>query len=270
MSQFPLLKGVKLRATRINSCGLPIAGPANRIVTSGFVTVTLAQERRDANNIEQLNAEGKVCVADRTAPQRKWYNITLELCQVNTGLITMFSGWEQVLNWADDPVGLRDKVDVDTEFGVAIEVWTAGRGEDDCPTPVTDSILSGSGGSGRQYGYLLFGGIEWYPSSDIAVTADVTTVTLSGITIPMTQWGRGPYNVVATNSSGTPGRLLTPFSKEPHMHLERTPVAPPEDTPGSDPAALAVASIFTAPHYYFGGPSAAPAADVAPAQPAGS
>jgi len=164
---------------------------------------------------------------------------------------------------------VRDEPNVDTEFGVAIEVWTGGRAEEDCPPPETDDVFTNPG-SGRQYGYLLFGGIEWWVSSDLQVQADVTTVTLSGITIPMVHWGRGPYNVVALDAANTPGRLLTPFGKDPHYHLERTPISPPEVTPGAEPVELAVASIFTGTDYYFGGPGGQPPTDVAPDQPSGS
>lgn len=270
MAQFPLLKGTRLRATRINSCGLPIAGAANRIVTKGFVQVTMSAEMKDANEIEQTNANGEVCVADRTPAERKHYNVDVELCQVCTGLVSMFAGWDQVLNYAADSVGFRDKEAVDADYGVAIEVWTGGRAEDECPLPTTDDIFLNPG-SGRSYGYLLFGGTEWRVSSDIVVQADVATLTLSGITIVMSQWGRGPYNVVATDASNTPGRLLTPLNDEQHFHLERTPIAPPDETPdGCDPVELAISTIFQDPDFYYGGPSGEPAAAVAPAQPVGS
>lgn len=271
MAQFPLLKGTRLRATRINSCGLPIAGAANRLVTDGFVTVTLAAEMKDATEIEQTNAEGNVCVQDRTPPERKRYNVDLELCQVCTGLVSMFAGWSQVLNWNAESVGFRDKEEVDSDYGVAIEVWTGGRADDECPPQTTDDIFANPG-SGKSYGYLLFGGTEWRVSSDIVVQADVTTMTVSGITVVMSQWGRGPYNVVATDALNTPGRLLTPLDAEQHFHLERTPIAPPEVTVenGCDPVPLAIADVFTDPDFYFGGPGGAPAAAVAPAQPVNS
>lgn len=266
MSSFPLLKGTKLRATKISSCGVPIAGAANRLVTSGFVTATLTAVNRDANDIEQANAEGKVCVADRTAPTRKYYTAAVECCNVNSGLISMFSGYPQVLNYADEPVGFRDSANVDSDYGVAIEIWTSGRSDEDCPPPLTDDILT-SPTSGRSYGYFLFGAVEWTITSDLAITADVTTVTLSGMTVVMTGWGRGPYNVVEA-SAGVAGRLLHPFTKDPHIHVERTPIAPPAETPGSEPVALAVASVFTGSDYYYGGPGGVAPVEVAPAQPA--
>jgi len=257
--------GLKLRATKVNSCGLPIAGPANYLVTDGFVKTTLTPVNRDANDLEQVNAEGKVCVKGRTPPQRKWYTAEIELCNVNTGLITLFNGWPQILDYADVPVGFRDKTDVETDYGVAIEVWTGGAADDDCPTPTTDSIFT-VGGTGKKYGYLLFCAREFVISNPIEIGNQISTFTLSGITYPLPQWGRGPWNVAAIDSSNTPGRLLEPMDNDSQYAFFRTPIAPPEKTPGSEPCPLAISSIFTNPNYYFGGPSNAPAADVAPHQ----
>ncbi|UYL88130.1 major tail protein [Gordonia phage Evaa] len=266
MATFPIVKGTRLRATKINSCGLPIAGAANYLVTDGFVTASIEPVMKDAEELEQTNAEGKVCVKDRTPPERKYYNANLELCNVNTGLITMFNGWEQVLDWDDVPVGFRDQAEVEGDYGVALEIWTGGKADDDCPTPTTDSIFSAAS-SGRKYGYLLLGGTEW-TMGNIEIGAQVSTLTLTGISIAMPQWGRGPWNVAALDAAGTPGRLLQPTSAKEHITMFRTPVAPPEVTPGAQPCPLAIASLFTAPDFYFGGPANEPAADEAPEQAA--
>ena len=54
MAQFPVVKGVRARFTKINSCGRPIAGPANRLVTSGFVSVNLSPVMKDAEAVVEL------------------------------------------------------------------------------------------------------------------------------------------------------------------------------------------------------------------------
>lgn len=264
MATFPIVKGTRLRATKINSCGLPIAGSANYLVTDGFVSFSLSAVRKDAEELEQTNAEGRVCVTDRTPPERKYYTVEAELCNVNTGLITLFNGWEQVTDWDDNSVGFRDQETVDADYGVALEVWTGGRADDDCPVPEDDDIFSASA-TGRKYGYLLLGATE-FTLGDIEIGAQVSTLTLSGITIAMPQWGRGPWNVVDTDGTGTAGRLIDPVNAESHFTFLRTAIAPPDVTTGSEPQALAIASIFTDPDFYFGGPSAEPAADIAPAQ----
>jgi len=259
---FPVVKGIALRATKINSCGMPIAGPRNRIVTSGFVSVNITKVNKEAQDLEQQNAEGLICVTDRTPPERKYYTPAIELCNVDPDLITLFNGWDQVLDFDGEGVGFRDDPEVDIDYGVALEVWTGGRGDDDCPTPTDDSIFS-SASSGRKYGYFLLGGVEW-EMGNVDIRAQVATFTLTGRTIAMPHWGRGPYNVAATDSDGTPGRLLTPVSQKEHFTVFRTPVPPPDPTGGAVP--LATSSIFVSPSYYYGGPANAPAVAVAPEQ----
>jgi hypothetical protein len=266
MSVFPVVKGVRLRATKINSCGLPIGGNANRLVTDGFVSVELAPVMRDAQDLEQVNAEGEVCVSDRTAPTRKYYTVTVELCQVNTGLIAMFNGWSQVLDYNNQAVGLQDDDDVDSDYGVALEVWTGGKSSDDCPTQNKDDIFK-TNTTGLSYGYLLFGGNE-FTMGNIKVDANISTFTLTGRTIALSQWGRGPYNVVKIDDGTRSGRLLKPLDRDAHFLLQRTPVEPPPVTPGADPVKLDITGKFVAPNYYFGGPNGEPAARIAPSQDA--
>jgi hypothetical protein len=268
MATFPIVKGVRLRATKVNRCGLPIAGASNFMVTDGFVTAKIAAVMNDAKELEQVNAEGRVCVVDRTPPERKHYKVDIELCNVNTGLITMFNGWEQVLDYNDDAIGFRDQKTVDDDYGVALEIWTGGRSDDDCATQTTDSIFTAPG-TGKKYGYLLIGATE-FTLGDISVSAAVSTLTLSGISIAMPQWGRGPWNVAALDANNTAGRLLEPLNEDSHYTFFRTPIEPPEPTVDQEPKALAISSIFTNPNYYFGGPASAPAANVAPNQPAAS
>lgn len=266
MATFPVVKGTKLRATKVNNCGLPQSGPGNYLVTDGWVSSTISPVFQEAEELEQRNAEGRVCVLDRTPPERKYYNLTYVLCQVNTCLITLFSSWAQELDWDGNAVGFRDQRKVESDFGVALELWTGGRAGNDCPAPDDDSIFAGSS-TGRNYGYLLTFGTE-FVLGDIEIGAQVSTFTLTGISFPAPQWGRGPWNVSPTDASNTPGRLLTPVGQDQQLIMFRTPVAPPENTPGSECCPIDITGTFVAPNYYFGGPANEPAADIAPAQPA--
>lgn len=265
MAVFPVVKGTVLRATKVNNCGLPVAGPANRVVTPGWVSLTISPEMQEAEELEQRNAEGRVCVQDRTPPERKFYNLELTLCQVNTCLISLFNSWQQELDWEGNPVGFRDQREVEADFGVALELWAGGRAGTDCPLPTDDSIFA-SAGTGRNYGYILTFGTE-FVLGDIEIAASVANFVLTGISFAAPQWGRGPYNVVPTDASNTPGRLLTPLGQDQQLVILRTPVAPPEPTPGEECCPLAIDGVFEAPDYYFGGPAGEPAADIAPDQP---
>jgi len=262
---FPVVKGVRLRATKVNSCGLPVEGPGNRVVTDGFVTFQMSPNMQDAEELEQRNAEGRVCVSDRTPPDRKYYELTLTLCNVNTCLISMFNGWKSEVDFEGNSVGIRDQSEVESDYGVALEIWTGGKADDDCPTPTGDDIFA-SPTSGKSYGYLLMFGTE-FKMGDLEIGASVANFTLTGISFAGPQWGRGPYNVVPIDADGTAGRLLYPVDEEQHFSLQRTRVAPPEATPGNECCPLDITSVFTDPDFYFGGPAGEPAADVAPDQP---
>lgn len=264
MSVFGVVKGLKMRVTKVDSCGRPVPGPANYLVTDGFVSAELTPVMREAQDLEQPNAEGRICVADRTPPERKWHTAALELCRVNTGLIAMATSFPQITDYDDNPVGFRDRKRVESDYGLAIEIWTGGAADDDCQVPTDDSIFT-QAGSGKKYGYLLFFAKE-FQLGNIRVAAEIANFTLTGITMPGTLWGRGPWNVAAIDSDNTAGRLLEPLDNDQHYALFRTPIAPPDATPGAEPAALEISTKFVAPDYYYGGPGNAPAADVAPSQ----
>lgn len=258
------VKGTRLRATKINSCGKPIAGSRNRLVTSGYVSLNLTPVMQAAQDLTQLNAEGRMCFEDRTPPERRWYTPALELCNVNTGLLTMFTGWETLVDELAAAIGFRDDKLIESDYGIALELWTAGRSEDDCASiPTTDATLSDTS-TGRSYGYFLFGGTEWAPG-DIKISGAVSTFTLTGRTIALPYWGHGPYNV-QLNSAGAARRLITAMNRTQHLTAFRTAVPPPDPTAGTEPVALALSTLFTGSNYYYGGPSNAAPIAIAPEQ----
>lgn len=265
MAVFPIVKGIRARATKVNNCGLPISGLANYAVTDGWVSATLSPVFQEAEELEQRNAEGRVCVLDRTPPERKYYNLTYVMCQVNTCMLTLFTSWQQELDWDGNAVGFRDQRRVESDYGVGIELWTGGRAATDCPAPTDDDIFANPT-TGKDYGYFLTWGTEWV-LGDIELGAQVSTFTLTGISFAAPQWGRGPWNVVPIDSDGTPGRLLTPIEDDQQLVVIRTSVPPPDNTPGTECCPLDIPGTFTAPDYYFGGPAGEAAADIAPAQP---
>lgn len=263
MAVYPLVKGYKMRGTKVNSCGLPQSGAGVYVVTDGFVSMAISPQMQDADELEQRNAEGRLCVQDRTPPERKFYNLTLTLCQVNTCLISLFTSWQQELDWDGNAVGFRDQRRVESDYGVAVELWAGGKAGTDCPVPTSDAVFT-AGGSGRYYGYILTFGTEWVPG-DIEVSASVSNFTLTGISFAGPQWGMGPWNVVAGDASNTPRRLITPVTSDQHLINFRTPIAPPASTPSDECCPLDLPTQFGTPNFYFGGPSSEPAATIAPA-----
>ena len=66
-----VVRGKRLRATRVDRCGLPLAGEGSSLVTSGFVSVNYAPNMEEGEDLTQKNADGKNCVVDRTEPEMK-------------------------------------------------------------------------------------------------------------------------------------------------------------------------------------------------------
>jgi hypothetical protein len=257
VATFAVVKGKRLRATLVDACGMPLAGPRSRLVTSGFVTVKASPVMRDADDIEQTNAEGRVCVADRTPPERKWWSLAIELCGVDTDFFNMLLDWEVVTSWDGKAIGFSDQKEVPDTTGVAIELWSGVGSDDACDVPTSDDILVGAGGvQNLPYGYMLWPVLKEAQVGDTEIGAKASTFTLTGITAAGTRWGRGPYNVMATDSDNTPGRLLTAIKAGQHYRSFKTTIAPPEPTDGACPLIL--------PTPYYG----ELAAETAPEQPA--
>lgn len=239
----PVVRGKRLRVTRVGACGLPIAGEGSSIVTDGFVTVSLTRSMRDAEEIEQTNADGQICVADRTSPELKWFEFSAEFCAVDPELLSFFTDDPVVLDYAQQPVGFRSSKRVKVDSGAAVELWT-GVGADDCEdTPEDDTALE-AGANATRYGYFLLPWVKEATMGDFEVGASAMTFTVSGITGVGPKWGRGPYDVVPLDAVNTPGRLLTPMGKDQHLHFQSTTIAPPAVTDG--------AAALTLPSPYFG------------------
>lgn len=231
-----VVRGKRLRITRVDRCGLPIPGPKNQLVTKGFVTVTISNQMKDAEDLEQTNADGEVCVADRTAPEIKWQNVEISLCEVDPEALSIMAKMPQVLDYANRPVGFRIGKTVPVEEGFALELWSGTAGSD-CDTPTNDDIFAATAPS-TEYGYWLAPAVVEGVIGDIEIGASVTTFNLSGRAVAGPRWGRGPYNVVPIDDQNTPGRLLSPMPSDEYTHMQKTTIAPPAVTGGAAPLTL--------------------------------
>jgi hypothetical protein len=253
-----MVKAVRARFTKVDACGMPIAGPRSRITTGGLITLTGSPVMRDAEELEQTNGEGRVCLSSRTPPERKRWNIGLELCKVNTCLYNMVMDWALVTDYAGNAIGFDDAKSTRSDRGVAVELWTGIGDDDECDDiPTTDDILvNGALASSLSYGYIAFPAVkEFGLGADLDIGAKISTFKLNGITSSPSRWGLGPYNVMAIDAQNTPGRMLKPIKPGSHMRVMETTIAPPEADEDCCPLIL--------PSPYYG----ATAAEIAPAQP---
>lgn len=236
MAGYKVVRGKRLRGTRVDRCGMPLAGPKATLVTKGFISINYSFEMKDAEDYEQTNADGENCVTDRSAPQIKWANVEASLCDVDVELLSMMTGLPQVLDYANKPAGFRINDTVQVDQGFALELWSGTAG-DDCDEPTNDDILTANDFI-AEYGYWLAPAVVEGVIGDIEIGASVATFTVTGRAVSAPRWGRGPYNVVPVDAANTAGRLLTPLKKREFVHAQRTTIAPPEVTDGAVPLTL--------------------------------
>lgn len=231
-----VVRGKRLRATRVDRCGLPLAGPKATLVTKGFVSVKYQNVWKDASDLEQENADGELCVTDRTAPQLKWATVEAVFCDVDIELFNMFTGNKMILNYAQKPTGFVQGKTVNTEIGVGLELWSGTAG-DDCDVPLDDSVLEAEAPI-REYGYWLAPAIVEATLGDIEIGASVATFTMTGRAVSAPMWGKGPYDVVAQNAAQLAGRMLKPISKDEPWLMDTVTIEPPAITDGAVPLVL--------------------------------
>lgn len=231
----PVIKGYRIRATRVGRCGLPLAGQQNTIVTDGFIEYGLERETSDGDEIEVKNAQGAVCATDRTEDQFKRFNLTLQLCGIHPDLVSFFTDQPVVLDGDGDSAGLLTQTGGNEAAGVALELWAGTGGGDDCDVPEDDSIFDTieEGSEPFDGWYFLLPWVRGGALGDITVNGtDAAEITVTGYTGSGAHWGQGPYNVVP-GADGTPSRLLAPIPAKTHMLMQRTTVKPPEVTSGA-------------------------------------
>lgn len=214
---WPSIRGTVARFTKLDSCGRPVVGPHSVLVTDGFITATFSPQYEEGNEVTVTKANGKVCLNDKAEDSLTRFDMTLSLCAVNPALLSLLGGYEQVLDNTAASVGFRMAEAVGSS-GVALEVWTDVFTDDPC-----------AAGSAGQYGYFLVPRIVAARiSSDFAIANDALAVELTGRTKKGSGWGTGPYDVVATGTTGTAGPLLTPLGPKDHLHAQVTTIEPPD------------------------------------------
>lgn len=221
-SCFTVVRGKRIRVTRLDECGNPPAPdePNAVVVTKGFVTVSLTSNVSEGDDIEQKNADGDLCVNDRSRDQLKRWDLEIELCNVDPSLLELTSNAVPELDYDDEVVGVR--VPEGSSTGAfALELWTGVPGTECTP------------GQPAQYGYFLLPFVIPNTIGDITVENGASTFTVSGWTKAGGAWGTGPYDVVPEDADNTPGPLDEPIGPADHLLTRLTTIAPPDPECGA-------------------------------------
>lgn len=208
-------RGKMLRVTKLNECGAVVEGPASTVTAKAFVTGTFTPNYADVQEIETLDANGDICVSDRSAAALRWIDIELNLCSWDPTLINLITGDPLVSDDATptpNTVGFRIDTSLTGTANFGLEFWSG----------ITGQACDPAGNP--QYGYWLFPWVKDAQWGEWTIQNDAITATFTARAIPGGGWGVGPYDDVI-RSTATPATLtplLTPIGATQVMHFQTT------------------------------------------------
>jgi hypothetical protein len=214
-----------MRVTLVDSLGRPVPGLCSTVTTSGFVNIEMTAENEEGEETIVRTAGGELCISERGADQLKWINVSIEFCLVDPDLLSMINPtWTKLLDHNGNTIGWEESHSYSIDTGFALEAWSDVSG-----FVATDSTAQGS------WVYYLLPFIVGGTLGDITIENGAVSFTITGRTKKGSQWGKGPYNVMANPPDGTCGPLITPFSPEAPRRIFLTTCRPPEPTCGCQP-----------------------------------
>lgn len=223
-----LVKGRRLRATRLDGCGRVIFGDDSQVVTKGFITVSYTANTTESDEINVVNASGEVCVYEAAVTSLTGYGVEMQFCEVDPELLSILTGQPVVIG----PTGSVIGFDVDTKITLdnsnfALELWAGSPAGDACATV----------GAQGSFGYLILPFVTGGILGDFEVTNGSVTFTVTGAnTKEGNSWGVGPYDVMlGAGPTPVPGPMNTPVSTSLALRTIIVDVAPPEPACGARP-----------------------------------
>jgi hypothetical protein len=221
-------KGKVMRITKLTTCGAFTVAAAQVVTTKGFVSIEQTLNWRDPDEYEVVNANGELCLNERSTPQLKWIDLTINLCEVDVEAWNFMTGAPLVLDDATPtPNNVGFRLREGTYGNFAVEVWTDLGGAGAC-----------SGGN-QKYGYMLLPWVTDGQAGDVTIENAAASFSVKGRTRSNSPWGVGYANIRNTVPTPTPAKLLTAIASTDHRHMQVTDLAPPTAACGA--TALAVA-----------------------------
>ena len=234
-----LVKGRRIRLTRLDGCGRPVYGDSSTAVSKGFISVAFSANTTDTDEVKVTNAAGEVCVFEPAETTLSGYAIEITFCEVDPDLFSLVTGQPVIVDSFGNVVGL----DIDTATsltgsGFALELWAG--------TAAGDACAVGSSAQGS-YGYLLVPFLRGGIVGEFTVENGAVTFTLTGAqTKDGNLWGFGPYADIQIGINNLPGKMLTSIGKTVALRTLLVDVNPPLAHCGTRPLLDSAAPALTA------------------------
>ena len=208
-----LARGKMMRVTRLDECGVPEEGLLSTLVSKSFVSVTWTPNYLEAEEISQADANGDLCVDDRSDPALRWIDLEAVICVVDPDLINLITGDPVVLDDAVAPntVGFRVDAALTGSADFALELWSGVTGQA-CTV-----------GGFPTYGYWLFPWVKDAQWGETVVQNGALVLNFTARAVGDSPWGVGPYNI--RRDAVTPATLeplLTAIGPDQMIHYQLT------------------------------------------------
>jgi hypothetical protein len=219
-----MARGKMLRLTKLDSCGAPVSGAGGSLVAKAFISGTFTPNYADAEEITQQDANGDLCIDDRSPVALRWVDIELNVCTEDPDMINLITGDPIVLDDAATPnhIGFRLDASVSGSASFGLEIWSGVTGQ------------ACTAGGFTNYGYWLFPWVKDAQWGEIVVENGALTFTWTARAVFNSPWGTGPYLVRRDATvPATLEKLVTPIGASQPMHFEVTSAPLPTPACGS-------------------------------------
>lgn len=222
-------RGKMMRLTLLDDCGEPVEGTASTLVSKSFVSVTATPNYVEAEEISQVDANGDVCIEDRSAPALRWIDLSIIVCVTDPQMINLITGDPVVVDDAATPntVGFRINAALTGTANFALEIWSG----------ITGQACTVAGFT--NYGYWLYPWVKDAQWGEWVHQNGALVLTFTARAVNDSPWGVGPYNVRRDATvPATLEPLLTPIDDDDFVHFEVT--SAPLPTPACGAVALVI------------------------------
>lgn len=148
-SCYNVVRGKKVRVTRLDACGAyPVAGtPDALVISDGYISVQYTLDYEDGDEHIQKNANGDLCIIDRSEDKFKRVMVTISFCAVDPALLEVITGEVTEVDSAGNTVGLRiSRNIVDDAANFSLELWSGTGGNACAGVNEVQSITEGGAG----------------------------------------------------------------------------------------------------------------------------
>ena len=97
---FTPIRGKRIRVTELDECGR-VMPTSRKIVTNGFVTVTITAEVEDGTETTLRRADGALCVSELDNPTLKHLTLEIDPSSLHAGFLPPLEANEPPLGDAD-------------------------------------------------------------------------------------------------------------------------------------------------------------------------